>query len=73
MGLRRAETGLAEDREDHGDEGPHVHVVRYISPRKTEQAKISLARRITAGEAFCRASTAGFLPTLRENAGGWFP
>jgi SAM-dependent methyltransferase len=24
------ESGLMEDPEDHGDEGPHVHVVRYI-------------------------------------------
>jgi hypothetical protein len=28
------ETGLAEDREDHGDEGPHVHVVRYLVAEK---------------------------------------
>ena len=24
------ETGIAEDREDHGEEGPHTHHVRYI-------------------------------------------
>jgi SAM-dependent methyltransferase len=24
------ETGLVEDAEDHGDEGPHVHVLRYV-------------------------------------------
>jgi SAM-dependent methyltransferase len=30
------ETGLAEDREDHGAEGPHTHVVRYIVAEKTE-------------------------------------
>jgi SAM-dependent methyltransferase len=29
------ETGLAEDREDHGGEGPHTHVLRYIIVRKT--------------------------------------
>ncbi len=28
------ETGLASDPEDHGAEGPHVHVVRYIAARK---------------------------------------
>lgn len=28
------ETGLAEDREDHGEEGPHTHVVRYIVAEK---------------------------------------
>ncbi len=28
------ETGLAEDREDHGAEGPHIHIVRYIVAEK---------------------------------------
>ena len=29
------ETGLAEDHEDHGEEGPHTHILRYIIARKT--------------------------------------
>jgi SAM-dependent methyltransferase len=29
------ETGLIEDEESHGDEGPHVHRLRYIVARKT--------------------------------------
>jgi hypothetical protein len=29
-GLAVLETGLAEDEEDHGEEGPHTHVLRYI-------------------------------------------
>jgi len=28
------ETGTAEDSEDHGKEGPHIHVVRYIMVEK---------------------------------------
>jgi SAM-dependent methyltransferase len=28
------ETGLRDDPEDHGEEGPHVHRVRYICARK---------------------------------------
>ena len=28
------ECGLAEDRENHGEEGPHCHVVRYIAVKK---------------------------------------
>ena len=30
-GFKVLETGLMEDAEDHGDEGSHVHVVRYIA------------------------------------------
>jgi trans-aconitate 2-methyltransferase len=33
-GFEVIDTALAEDREDHGTEGPHVHVVRYICARK---------------------------------------
>jgi SAM-dependent methyltransferase len=33
-GLEILETGLVEDRESHGDEGPHVHLLRYIIARK---------------------------------------
>lgn len=29
------ETGIANDRENHGDEGPHIHQVRYIVAEKT--------------------------------------
>ena len=29
------ETDLKEDEESHGDEGPHVHLLRYIAARKT--------------------------------------
>lgn len=29
------ETGLIEDEENHGDEGPHVHLLRYIAARRT--------------------------------------
>jgi SAM-dependent methyltransferase len=29
------ETGLTEDHEDHGEEGPHTHILRYIIVRKT--------------------------------------
>ena len=28
------DAGIAEDREDHGSEGPHTHVVRYILVEK---------------------------------------
>ncbi len=28
------ESGIAEDQEDHGDEGPHTHVLRYIYAQK---------------------------------------
>ncbi len=28
------ETGLADDPEDHGEEGPHVHVLRYVLAQK---------------------------------------
>ncbi len=28
------ETGLAEDHEAHGEEGPHTHILRYIVARK---------------------------------------
>ncbi len=28
------DTGLVEDAEDHGDEGPHTHVLRYVLARK---------------------------------------
>ncbi|HTX43801.1 MAG TPA: class I SAM-dependent methyltransferase [Methanocella sp.] len=28
------DAGLVEDAEDHGDEGPHVHVLRYVLARK---------------------------------------
>jgi SAM-dependent methyltransferase len=28
------EQGLVEDPEDHGDEGPHTHILRYILARK---------------------------------------
>lgn len=28
------ETGLTEDSEDHGEEGPHTHVLRYICVKK---------------------------------------
>lgn len=29
------ETGLIEDEENHGNEGPHVHLLRYIAARRT--------------------------------------
>jgi SAM-dependent methyltransferase len=29
------ETGLTEDEENHGNEGPHVHLLRYIAVRRT--------------------------------------
>jgi len=29
-GVRVLTTGLAEDEEDHGEEGPHKHILRYI-------------------------------------------
>lgn len=28
------ETGLVEDEESHGDEGPHIHLLRYIAARR---------------------------------------
>jgi SAM-dependent methyltransferase len=34
-GCEILETGLVEDRESHGDEGPHVHLLRYIVARKS--------------------------------------
>lgn len=30
------ETGLIEDPENHSDEGPHVHILRYICGRKSD-------------------------------------
>ncbi|MCX5818592.1 MAG: hypothetical protein NT047_01545 [Deltaproteobacteria bacterium] len=27
------ETGLVEDRENHGDKGPHTHLLRYMITR----------------------------------------
>jgi SAM-dependent methyltransferase len=33
-GFEVLETGLMEDPEDHGEEGPHVHKVRFVSARK---------------------------------------
>jgi SAM-dependent methyltransferase len=33
-GLGMLETGLVEDRESHGEEGPHTHLLRYIIARK---------------------------------------
>lgn len=32
--LEIMETGLVEDRESHDDEGPHIHLLRYIIARK---------------------------------------
>ena len=29
------ETGLTKDEENHGNEGPHIHLLRYIAARKT--------------------------------------
>lgn len=29
-GMEIIETGIMEDEENHGDEGPHTHVLRYI-------------------------------------------
>jgi SAM-dependent methyltransferase len=35
VGFTVLETGLAEDYENHGEEGPHTHLVRYIIAEKT--------------------------------------
>jgi hypothetical protein len=33
-GFEILETGIVEDRENHGDEGLHAHLLRYMIARK---------------------------------------
>jgi hypothetical protein len=39
-GFELLDTGLMEDPEDHGTEGPHVHWVRFISASKCSRDSV---------------------------------